>query len=72
MFKLKLQSFVPQLSLLKPFRGIRNGSYLAVELWALPAQMDIWSFSFQSDVSPLLEDEAVKGALGPLDFGRLC
>lgn len=71
-FKLKLKSFVPLLSLLKPFRGIRNGSYLAAQLWALPAQMDLWSFSFQADVSPLLEDQAVQGALGPLDCERLC
>lgn len=71
-FKLKLQSSVPQLSVLKPFRGIRNGSYLAAQLWALPVQMDLWSMSFQSDVSPLLEDHAVQGTLGPLDFGRLC
>lgn len=70
--KLKLQSFVPQLSLLKPFRGVRNGSYLAAQLWALLAQMDLWALSFQADVSPLLEDHAAQGALGPLDFGRLC
>lgn len=59
--KVQLQSCVPQLSLLKPFRGVTNGSYLAAQLWALPAQLDLWALSFQADVSPLLEDQAAQG-----------
>lgn len=35
-------------------------------------RLDLWSLFFQSDVVPLLEDQAVQAALGPLDFERLC